>query len=323
MRGEGKGMNLITKPLWRMMKQNPQFIILLIVIIFMIFSMPEFKTFSNVMNVLKQSTVLMLLSCGMTFVVITGNLDLSMGSMLSLLLCTSMRLQPHNILLAIVVPILISIFFGMINGFIVGRFNVNSVIVTLAMMSVLDGITMLATRGEIANGIQGTGYSYLGTRSLFNIPLYVLLAIVFAVFTWFLLKKTTFGKFLYYLGVNKDAAIIAGVNSKKIMLIAYVISGFAVSLATLVLGSRLLAATAVSGKGYEFNALTAILVGGVKLTGGKGSMLNTIIGVILITTVINGLTLLKVSYEYQNIAKGILVFIAILSESKTGASYER
>jgi ribose/xylose/arabinose/galactoside ABC-type transport system permease subunit len=306
-----------------MIKQNPQCIILLVVVIFMIFSMPEFKTFSNVMNVLKQSTVLMLLSCGMTFVVITGNLDLSMGSMLSLLLCTSMRLQPHNIPLAIAVPVLVSIFFGMVNGFIVGRFNANSVIVTLAMMSVLDGITMLATRGEIANGVPGTSYSYLGTRTLFNIPLYVLLAIVFAAFTWFLLKKTTFGKFLYYLGVNKDAAIIAGVNSKKVMLIAYIISGLAVSLATLVLGSRLLAATAVSGKGYEFNALTAILVGGVKLTGGKGSMLNTIIGVILITTVINGLTLLKVSYEYQNIAKGILVFIAILSESKTGAGHER
>jgi ribose/xylose/arabinose/galactoside ABC-type transport system permease subunit len=265
----------------------------------------------------------MMISCGITFVVISGNLDLSAGSILSLLMCISLNFQSNSTMLAILIPLPIALIIGIMNGFIVGRYNANSVVVTLAMMLIIDGIGLIYTKGSVIRGISDTSYSYLSQKQIFSIPIYVFIVLLLIFGCGFLLIKTTFGKYLYYLGVNKEAAEIAGIKQQIVITIAYIISSISAFTGSIILGSRLLAASSTSGKGYEFDALTAILVGGTKLSGGKGNIFNTILGVILISIVINGLTLFNIPYEYQNVAKGLLVFIAILTDVKAGGNHEK
>ena len=305
------------------MKSNPQLIVLITIIVILSVILPTFTTVGNISNILKQSSVLLLLSCGMTFVVIAGNLDLSMGSVLTLCLCIAIRVQVLNPWLAYLVPFIVALVSGLLIGFIVGRFEANSIIATLGMMVMVSGIAFVYTNGSIARGVTDTVYSFIGTAEVLGIPIYAILAVGYAVVCHFILNNTRFGRSLYYIGVNKEAAEATGMNIRSIIIKSYLLSALSVALAATVLGSRLLSAAPTSGTGYEFDALTAILVGGIALTGGKGTILNTFVGVLLVTVMINGLTQLNMPYEYQSVVKGVLVMISILTESKAGAKHEK
>lgn len=310
------------KSLVDLVKRKPQLCILILLVLVFSVVLENFLTEANFVNMLKQSSILMLLSAGLTFVVITGNLDLSIGSLLSLLLCLSIRLQPKSVTMAIIVPFLIAAVIGSFNGFIVGRFNVNSVIVTLAMMSGIAGITLIYTSGMMSRGVPGTAYSFLATGEILGIPLYVIIVLMVVVVYEFILRKTTFGRKLYYYGVNNEAALIVGINRQKLMITVFMISSLSVAMATILMGSRMLSASPVAGTGYELDAITAILIGGVSMDGGRGTIINTVIGVLLVTVIINGLTLLNVPFDYRNVAKGMLILIAILADRKSRWSHE-
>lgn len=303
-------------------RRQPQICILLLLVVIFSLTLKAFTTGANILNMLKQSSILMLLSAGMTFVVITGNLDLSIGSTLSLLLCLSIRLQPNSIAMALIAPFLVAIVIGAFNGYIVGKFNVNSVIVSLAMMSAIAGITLIYTSGSMSRGVPDTAYSYLGTGKVFGIPVYVLIVLFVVIVFELILRKTTFGRNLYYYGVNSEAASVAGINGQFLMIMVFLISSLSVAMATILMGSRLLSASPVAGTGYELDAITAILIGGVSLDGGRGNIINTVIGVLLVTVIINGLTLLNVPFEYRNVVKGLLILTAILTDRKSRWSYE-
>lgn len=305
-----------------LVRRQPQLCILLLLVVIFSITLKSFTTSANIVNMLKQSSILMLLSAGMTFVIITGNLDLSIGSTLSLLLCVSIRLQHSSVAMAIIAPFLIAIVIGVFNGFIVGRFNINSVIVTLAMMSAIAGVTLIYTSGYMSRGVPNTAYSFLGTGKVLGIPVYVLIVLFVIIVYEFLLRKTTFGRNLYYYGVNSEAASVAGINRQFLMIMVFLISSLSVAMATILMGSRLLSASPVAGTGYELDAITAILIGGVSLDGGRGKIINTVIGVFLVTVIINGLTLLNVPFEYRNVVKGMLILIAILTDRKSRWSYE-
>jgi ribose/xylose/arabinose/galactoside ABC-type transport system permease subunit len=310
--GQGEGMK--QAKITEFLRRQPQLIILLaLILVFSIF-IPPFHSIRNIMNVLKQSATISIISCGLALVVIGGNLDLSVGSLLSLTLGVSLSMTLHNTFLAIAVPLLIAAAIGFGNGYIVSRFNVSSIIVTLGSLSAIAGFVQFYREGNIIIGMPGMAYSAITDARFFTIPSYVIIYIVIAVVYQIILTRSSFGRKLVYQGVNKDAAIAAGINVKAITIASFVICSLSVAVASVLQGARLLQGSTNTGAGLEFDALTAILIGGISLTGGKGTIGNAMIGVFLLAVIINALTLLNVPFEWRNIAKGILILVAISAD---------
>lgn len=292
-------------------KQNPQTIILLFFIIVFAFFVPEFASKSNLMNILKQSTLVSLVACGLAIVVIGGNLDLSVGSLFTLTLVLSIGMQTKSVALAIIIPIAVSLLAGLFNGFISSNFNVNSIIVTLGTLSIFSGLALVYTKGNVQIGTYGTFYSEIAALRFYNIPFFVIFYFLLAIIYQILLKYTSFGRSLSYQGINPEAAIIAGVKVKQVTIISFMICSLSVGIAAIFMGSRLLQANTIAGVGLEFDALTAILIGGISLSGGKGNIYKAMVGVFLLAVIINALTLIGVPVEWKNVVKGILILVAL------------
>ena len=301
-------------PVVRFLRQQPQFFILLLLIVGFAIAIPAFRTAGNAMNVLKQSTTISIVSCGLAFVVIGGNLDLSVGSLLSLTLGLSLSMTMHNTFLAILVPFAVALGVGVLNGYIVSRFNVSSIIVTLGSLSAIAGFVQFYRQGNIIVGMPGLFYSEIVDAKLAGIPSYVLIFVLIAVLYQVLLKRTALGRKLLYQGVNREAAIAAGINVRFVTLASFMICSLSVAVAAVLQGARLMQGSTNTGAGLEFDALTAILIGGISLRGGQGTIFNAMIGVFLLAVIINALTLLNVPYEWRNIAKGVLILIAISTD---------
>ena len=273
-------------------KSRPQFFILVLMVVILAITTPKFATAANLLNILKQVSVIAIISCGLTLVVVSGCLDLSVGSALSLLNVITAKLQLQNDLAAVLIPVGIAVLLGLFNGVIITKFKVNSIIVTLGSLSVFGGLALLYTKGAIIIGKTGTWYSQIAQGELFGIPIHVYLFIILAIVYEFLLKKTKFGRGL-----------------------------ISVSVATIILSSRMNSGTPVAGVGFEFDAVTAILIGGTSLVGGRGSIVNTVIGVLLLAVLINALTLYNVPFAFQNISKGILIILAIIVDVQSRKKY--
>lgn len=298
------------------LRDQSQLIILILLIIVFSVTTPSFRTTGNFLNLLKQVTVIGVISCGMTMVVISGCLDLSVGSVFSLLNLISISFQRSNNLLGVVMPLIIAVFIGFFNGFIVTKFKVNSIIVTLGSLSLFSGIAQLITNGAIISGVTGTWYGFIGRNKLFGIPVHVHVLFIVAIICQLLLSKTTFGRKIKYVGINDSAAEIAGIKTERIRTLAFIISSVSVAIAALIYSSRMTTASPIAGSGYEFDAITAVVIGGTSLAGGRGSILKTIVGVLLLAMIINILTLYNVMYSFQNIVKGILIIIAIIADNR-------
>jgi ribose transport system permease protein len=311
------------QPLLAAARNNPQLIILILLVVAFSLLVPSFFTQKNIINVLKQSTNVAIAACGLALVVIGGNLDLSIGSLLSLTLGISLSFTNDNIILAVAFPLLIGIASGLFNGLIVSTFNVNSIIVTLGSLSAISGFVQFYRKGNIISGAVGTVLTKFTDMKVFFIPSYVLVYIGIAVLYQVLLRRTTFGRKLVYIGTNKDAAIAAGINVRTVTTITFVICGLSVALASVLHGARLLQGSTNTGAGLEFDALTAILIGGISLSGGKGSIWNALIGVFLLAVITNALALLNVPFEYRNISKGVLILIAIGADALLRGRYEK
>jgi ribose transport system permease protein len=281
----------------RFLRGNTQLLILILLVVVFSILFPAFISRKNLINILKQSTVISLASCGLALVVIGGNLDLSVGALLSLTLGISLSLSGIHPLLALLVPLLLGVGLGMLNGTIVSRFEVNSIIVTLGSLSLVSGFVQFYRQGNIIMGMPGTILTQFVDLTVFSIPSYVLFYVLMAVVCELLLSRTTYGRKLRLIGVNREAALVGGVNVRRVTTIAFV------------------KGSTNTGDGLEFDALTALLIGGVSLRGGKGSILNAMIGVLLLAVIINALTLLNVPFEWRNIAKGILILIAVSTDA--------
>lgn len=303
------------------LKDWPQLFILAFLFIILLFTAPNFATGANLMNILRQVSVISIISCGLTLVVVSGALDLSVGSALSLLTVISARMQLKSDLAGLLVPLGIAVLLGLFNGAIITSFKINSIIVTLGSLSLFAGIALLYTNGAIIIGKTGTWYSLLAQGELAGIPLHVVIFIGIAIIYQVLLTKTKFGRGLIYLGTNRDAAKIAGIKTRLYQLIAFVISGLSVAVAAIILSSRMNSGSPVAGTGVEFDAITAILIGGTSLDGGKGSIMKTVVGVLILAVIINALTLFNVPYAFQNIAKGLLILISIVIDVKSREKY--
>ncbi|KOE62713.1 ribose ABC transporter permease [Aggregatibacter actinomycetemcomitans] len=285
---------------------------------------PDFFSVDNILNILRQTSVNAIIAVGMTFVILIAGIDLSVGSILALTgaFAASMVGAELPVLLIIPLVLLIGTLLGGISGVIVAKGKVQAFIATLVTMTLLRGVTMVYTDGRpISTGFSDTAdaFAFLGTGYLFVIPLPIwLMAIVFLV-SWYVLKHTKIGRYIYALGGNEAATRLSGINVNKVKIFVFAVSGFLSSLAGLIVTSRLSSAQPTAGVSYELDAIAAVVVGGTSLMGGKGRVMGTLIGALIIGFLNNALNLLDISSYYQMIAKALVILIAVLADNYLGS----
>jgi inositol transport system permease protein len=273
---------------------------------------PDFLTSANLTNVLRQVVVVSLLACGVTFVIILGQIDVSLGSVLALTgtIAASVMAMTGSITLAISAGLLLGAFIGFINGAVVTFFRIPSFIMTLATTTVARGAVLLYTGGAPISGLGD--FKIIGQGSIGPVPISVIILAVVVAISWILLNKTKFGRYVYAVGGNQRAALASGVHPNSIIIKAFVFNGILCAVAGIVLMSRINSGQPAAGVGYEFDAITAVVVGGTSLMGGTGTITGTIIGAMIIGVINNILNLLNVSSYWQQIIKGLIIAVAVI-----------
>lgn len=280
---------------------------------------PSFLSLSNLLNLLRQVSANGFIAFGMTFVILTGGIDLSVGSTLALssAFTAGMIANGMNPVLSVLTGLLSGAMLGAINGILVSKGKMAPFIATLATMTIYRGSTLVFTDG---NPITGLGdsffFSFLGRGYLFGIPFPVILMFLIFFILAVLLHRTAFGRKTYAIGGNEKAAFIAGVKIDRIKILIYAISGLMASISGMIITSRLNSAQPTAGQAYEMDAIAAVVLGGTSLSGGRGRIFGTLIGALIIGTLNNGLNLLGVSSFYQQIVKGVVIVIAVLLDRK-------
>ena len=280
---------------------------------------PEFRTGSNFLSLLRQSSINGLIAFGMTCVILTDAIDLSVGSVLALstVLCAGMISSGVPAGAAMLMALVIGTVLGAVSGLLVTKGRLQAFIATLITMTVYRGATMIYTGGKpISNLGDSFVLKLLGRGNFYRVPIpAILLLLIFAGF-YFLLNKTTFGRAVYATGSNWKCAKLAGINIHRTKIIVYAISGFMSALSGLILLSRLGSAQPQLGDGFELDAIAAVALGGTSMSGGRGKIYGTLIGVLIISVLNNGLNILGVSSYYQDVIKGFVILVAVLSDRK-------
>ena len=281
---------------------------------------PTFLTPDNLTNVLRQVVVVSLLACGVTFIIILGHIDVSLGSVLALtgVIAASVMSITHSIPLALLAGVALGAVTGVINGFVVTYFKIPSFIMTLAMTTVARGAVLLYTGGSPVSGLGD--FKIIGQGMVGPIPVSVLILIAIVCISWVLLNKTKFGRYVYAVGGNTKAALASGINTDRVIIKAFIFNGVLVAIAGIVLMSRINSGQPAGGLGYEFDAITAVVVGGTSLMGGTGTITGTVVGAMIIGVINNILNLLNVSSYWQQIIKGLIIALAVILDVKTKTS---
>nr|WP_028392615.1 ribose ABC transporter permease [Bacillus cihuensis] len=302
-------------------KLGPLLGLLLLFVIVSILN-PNFLEPLNLLNLLRQVSINALIAFGMTFVILTGGIDLSVGAILALssALTAGMIVSGVDPMIAIVIGCLLGGIMGMVNGLLITKGKMAPFIATLATMTIFRGLTLVYTGG---NPITGLGENYLfqlfGKGYFLGIPVpAITMMITFAVL-YMILHKTPFGRKTYAIGGNEKASLISGIKVPRVKVMIYGLSGLLAALAGAILTSRLNSAQPTAGTSYELDAIAAVVLGGTSLTGGKGRIFGTLIGALIIGTLNNGLNLLGVSSFYQMVVKGVVIIIAVLLDRKKTA----
>ncbi|OUL07690.1 ABC transporter permease [Trichococcus shcherbakoviae] len=292
---------------------------LVVLVIFVTIMNPSFMSPTNLLNLLRQVSTNALIAFGMTFVIITGGIDLSVGSTLALssALMAGMIASGLNPVLAMGMGLVLGAFLGACNGVMITKGKMAPFIATLATMTIYRGLTLVYTDGNPITGIGDSFiFKYMGRGYLFGIPFPVVVMLLFFGVLYVLLHKMTFGRKTFALGGNEKAAFIAGIKSDRIKIAIYSISGLMAAVAGIIITSRLNSAQPTAGNAYEMDAIASVVLGGTSLSGGRGRLVGTLIGALIIGTLNNGLNLLGVSSFYQQVVKGVVIIIAVLLDRK-------
>jgi ribose transport system permease protein len=294
---------------------------------FVIFAVlePMFLTWEIMLEIGVQSTIIAFVAIGLTFVIITGGIDISVGSIVGLtaVICAT-NLDNWGTGLTIVAAIAIGAGLGAFNGAVSAIFNLQSFVVTLATLNLFRGLAFLYTQGRPIYNLD-TGFREFFSAELGPIPKPILYIIGFTFISYLILNRTRMGLHFKAIGTNADASLKSGVNVKKSQILAFTLGGAFCGIATLMLMSRIGAAEPISGTGFELQAIAAVVVGGTSLMGGRGSIVGTVLGAILLGSIAVGLTLLNVNAFVQLVVTGVIVLGAVLTDrfatrSKVGRS---
>ncbi len=291
-----------------------------LVIIFAVFAFlsPVFLTVPNLINIMQQSAINAIVALGMTMVIITSGIDLSVGPVAALaaVLCASMMVAGVPVPLAVLLALSGGAVYGLFNGVLIAYAGLQPFIVTLGGLSLCRALALIYTGGNPIFGIP-QGFRAFINGSLLGIPCPVIIAGAVAIVLYITLTKTPFGEYIFAIGGNEEAARVCGVPVAKTKIAVYVISAILASIAALILVGRLGAADPTLGNLWEMNAIAAAAIGGASLLGGKGSVIGTILGAIILGTLINGFTLLNIQSFYQLFATGVIIIAAMLVDRAT------
>jgi len=302
--------------------QQKTLIALVVMIVIVSFLNPNFFTTGNVLNILRQTAINAIMAVGMTLVILTAGIDLSVGSVLALCgaIGASLIAAEMPVPLAVGAALGAGALLGATSGVIIAKGKVQAFIATLVSMTLVRGLTLVYTDGRpISTGFTDTAdsFAFIGTGYLFGIPMPIwIMAITFGA-AWYLLNHTRLGRYIYALGGNEEATKLSGINVDTIKISVYAIAGFLSALSGLIVTSRLSSAQPTAGYGYELDAIAAVVLGGTSLMGGKGTIMGTLLGALIIGFLNNALNLLDVSSYYQMIAKALVILLAVLVDTKS------
>jgi inositol transport system permease protein len=294
-------------------RKNGIFLILLLLFLLSSIFVRGFFSPVNLTNVLRQITVVTIIALGATFVIILGHINVSYGSCVALIGCLACKIMVSSgsLPLALAVGLALGLFIGAVNGTLITKFRIPAFVMTLAVTTIARGVVLLFTSARPITGMNPE-FKFIGQGSLGIIPVSVLIMIALFVISWIMLNKTAFGRHLFATGGNEQAALASGVKTKSIVRKAFLFDGFMTAVAGIVMMSRLNSGQPASGIGYEFDAITAVVVGGTSLAGGSGSVVGTIIGAVIVGILNNCLNLLNVNTYVQQITKGMIILIAVI-----------
>ena len=279
-----------------------------------------FFTLSNIFNLLRQVSVNALIAFGMTFVILTAGIDLSVGSLLALgsALTAGLLASGMDPMLAVFIGLLIGLALGAVNGLIITKGKVAPFIATLATMTIFRGATLVYTDGKPITGLSDSfTFEMIGKGYVFGIPFPVILMLVIFVILFFVLRNTVFGRQVYAVGGNEEASTLSGIKADRVKIWVYSITGMLSVLAGIIITSRLNSAQPTAGTMYELDAIAAVVIGGTSLAGGRGRIVGTLIGALIIGVIDNGLNLLNVSSFYQQIVKGGVILLAVMLDRRS------
>lgn len=300
-------------------------IIVLGMVIFLSLMSSAFFTSANIINLLRQISVNTILAMGMTFVIIAGGIDLSAGSIVAVSGCLAAGVIKPGLFpvwVAVAAGMLAGGTGGLITGTVVSRLKVAPFIITLAMMTIVRGIAYVYTNGRPIVDLP-EGFRFIGQGSIGIVPIPVIVMAFVILISWILLEQTKFGRSVFYIGGNQEAARVSGIKVEKMLTVVYILNGLIGGLAGVVLAARIESGQPQAGVGYELDAIAAVVIGGGSLNGGVGTIFGTFAGAIIMGLINNGLNLLNVSAYWQMIAKGLVIFGAVLVDVQTNKRYDR
>ncbi|GIM46716.1 ribose ABC transporter permease [Collibacillus ludicampi] len=298
------------KTLWNRLGM---FLILALLCIVLSFLSHNFLETTNLLNVLKQISIIAILAAGMTFIILTGGIDLSVGSTLALSGVISVMLigKGVNSVLGLLIGMGVGIMVGVLNGFLTAKTKLPPFIVTLGSYTYVRGLAYVIS-GGYPIVLNSQFIKFLGSGNIAGIPTPIYIMILIYGISYFVLKYTMFGRHVYAIGGNEEAARLTGIKVERTLICVYAISGLLSGLAGVVLAGRLFSGQPTAGIGFELDAIAAVILGGTSFTGGVGTIQGTIIGALIMGVLSNGLTLLDVSYYWQLVVKGVVIIIAVL-----------
>ncbi|MGW8426240.1 ABC transporter permease [Peribacillus simplex] len=288
-------------------------IVLLMLCVVLSFTAPNFLESENILNVLKQVSIIAILAAGMTIVILTGGIDLSVGSTVALsgvisVMASSSGMNPF---LSMSLGVAVGYLVGFINGFFIAKTKLPSFIVTLGSMTYVRGLAYVIS-GGYPIVLLSEQFKFIGGGKILGVPTPIYITMIVYILMFFILKYTMFGRHIYAIGGNEEAAHLSGIKVEKSLINVYSISGLLAGLGGVVLAGRLYSGQPTAGNMYELDAIAAVILGGTSFTGGKGRIQSTIIGVLIMGIITNGLTLMNVDYYWQLIVKGGVIVVAVL-----------
>lgn len=297
--------------------ENAPLLGLLLLIALVSLASPNFLSIDNMLNILRQTSINAIIAVGMTFVILTAGIDLSVGSILAFAgaVCASLIAADVDIVLALTVTVALGAALGATSGSVVAVFGVQPFIATLVAMTMIRGATLVYTDGRpISTGDFPVAESFyqLGGGYVAGMPIPVIIAFVVFALAWFVLHQTRLGRYVYAIGGNEQVARLSGVNVKAVKIAVFAISGALAALAGIILTARLESAQPTAGMAYELDAIAAVVLGGTSLMGGRGRIVGTLVGALIIGVLNNALNIMDVSSYYQMIAKGGVILLAVI-----------
>ncbi len=285
--------------------------------IFIVFSLlnENFLSINNVLNIIVQSSIIAIIAVGQTMVILTSGIDLSVGSIVGAagIGIGLLMVGDVSIPVAVAVGVCMGAIFGLINGVIISYGRVPAFITTLGMMGIARGIGLAMNEGKPVAGLP-MEFEKIASASVGGIPSFVFYTLIIYVIMFFVLERTKFGRHIYAIGGNRDAARLSGVKVKVVEMIVYMFSGLFAGLGSVLLTARLNYATPVAGTGYELDTIAAVVIGGTALSGGQGRIIGTLVGALMLGILRNGLTIVNVSSFFQQIIIGSVIIIAVFAD---------